>query len=155
MPASQSIISSNQPNGRAGEKQQDDFEIRGGVEEQVGYEEFLERIEESKKYSLDKTVSERELNMLSAIIETMTEVYGADDEKKYKINGRFISVGAIKEQYKKITKEHVDSVLEFIYHGDFKPRNIRAYLRAMLYNVVDEIDLKELAMKNEVKSLNK
>ena len=74
-----------------------------------------------------------EAAQIDEIIELMTDVLSSS-KNTMRVSGVEVPTDIVKKRFMKITKEHIEYVIDCINHNTTKIRNIRAYMITSLYN---------------------
>lgn len=98
------------------------------------FREAISRAEEQAEYPECFTKEEREL--AHELCKIIAEVYLMDRTKPIRISGEWLDGHVVAEVFGEITNEHVRCVLEEFTRQAGEIRNVKAYLRTMLYNSV-------------------
>lgn len=80
-------------------------------------------------------------DLVDNIVSLMAEIYNTDDSKLIRINSGNIPVHMAKEQFRKITYDHVLFVLQAVKNVTEHIGNIRAYMLTTLYNAPSTMEL--------------
>ena len=111
------------------------------AEGQVGYRKMLQRS--------DKLGHRFDMEIIHEMCAIMAEVYMMDPWRQLRISGEWLDVYMVQQVFSEIREEHVCQVLEDYNKVSAEIKNKKAYLRAMLYNVVFCL---EASVRNETMS---
>lgn len=111
------------------------LESEEAIKEQINY-----------AYLLKRGISE---NTLDLIVDIIANAYIRNDGD-ITINGNTVPISIVKREYKKLTPEHIEYVLDCIDEQSKSNsiRNLRSYLQSSLYNAPHNIDLHYDTMVN-------
>ena len=111
------------------------LENEEAIKEQINY-----------AYLLKRGISE---NTLDLIVDVIANAYIRNDGD-ITINGNTVPISIVKREYKKLTPEHIEYVLDCIDEQSKSNsiRNLRSYLQSTLYNAPHNIDLHYDTMVN-------
>ncbi|MGN0456442.1 MAG: replication initiator protein A [Acutalibacteraceae bacterium] len=111
------------------------LENEEAIKEQINY-----------AYLLKRGISE---NTLDLIVDIIANAYIRNDGD-ITINGNTVPISIVKREYKKLTPEHIEYVLDCIDEQSKSNsiRNLRSYLQSTLYNAPHNIDLHYDTMVN-------
>lgn len=94
-------------------------------------------------------VENYEKSTIDLIVSLIADVYV--DDSSIVVNGRTIFAEQVRNEYSKLTQEHIEFVLESIANTKTKIKNIRTYLQSCLYNAYHTMNI---AIDNEINSSN-
>ena len=97
-------------------------------------EAYREVVHENVDYEILKYGKKGfEAAQIDEIIELMTDVLSSP-KNTMRVSGVEVPTDIVKNRFMKITKEHIEYVIDCINHNTTKIRNIRAYMITSLYN---------------------
>ena len=94
-------------------------------------------------------VENYEKSTIDLIVSLIADVYV--DDSSIVVNGRTIFAEQVRNEYSKLTQEHIEFVLESIANTKNRIKNIRTYLQSCLYNAYNTMNI---AIDNEINSNN-
>lgn len=125
---SEPLVPQNGLNERTDDYNSELLEFEKDIKEQINY-----------AYLLEHGISE---NTLDLIVDILANAY-VNTDGDVTINGNTVPISIIKREYKKLTAEHIEYVLDCIDEQSKSNniRNLRRYLQSALYNAPHSIDL--------------
>lgn len=113
------------------------FETQSQRQSQVGF--FPVMLEEAKKQIELKYFDSIDADAGEEIAMIIAEVYCLRNGSDISIGGEKVPVDLVAEVYRKLTKEHVEYVLDNFRQASYQIKHVKSYLRTALYNSVFEI----------------
>ncbi|MBQ8528471.1 MAG: hypothetical protein IJ459_01910 [Clostridia bacterium] len=98
------------------------------------FREAIRRAEEQAEYPDCYTAQEE--YMAHELCKIIAEVYLMDPKKPIRISGEWLDGHVVAEVFGEITHKHITCVMEEYERQTDEIRNVKAYLRTMLYNSV-------------------
>lgn len=125
---SEPLVPQNGLNERTDDYKSEFLEFEKDIKEQINY-----------AYLLEHGIS---VNTLDLIVDILANAY-VNTDGDVTINGNTVPITIIKREYKKLTAEHIEYVLDCIDEQSKSNniRNLRRYLQSALYNAPHSIDL--------------
>lgn len=85
-------------------------------------------------------VNDRKFPQYRELAKIVAEVYMLSGSLEINIDGRELSCSAVKDIYRNLTADHIRYVVEKFNSLEYEVRNIKSFLRTMLYNSVFELE---------------
>lgn len=85
-------------------------------------------------------VNDRKFPQYRELAKIVAEVYMLPGDLGINIDGRELSVSAVKDIYRNLNLDHITYVIEKFNSLEYEVRNIKTFLRTMLYNSVFEFE---------------
>ena len=127
--------------GEDNQKDERDYSLRlltPFVPSRPSFREVISRAERQARFP--DCYDPREQKLAHELCKIIAEVYLMDPEKPIRISGEWLDGHVVAEVFGEITEDHVRSVMDEFSRQTEEIRNVKAYLRTMLYNSVFSLD---------------
>lgn len=102
------------------------------------FQRFL--VDAEEQLSTASFVNNRNFPQYKEVAKIVAEVYMLPGDMKISVDGRDYSASAVKDIFRNLTEDHVSYVIDKFNSLDYEVRNIKTFLRTMLYNSVFELE---------------